>query len=54
MYNRQANSFHHYDSSKPYNTSAARSLAKNVEPFLHGKLNSAPSGRHLLSKLLQW
>ncbi|CAH3027281.1 unnamed protein product [Porites evermanni] len=34
LYKRQTNSFHHYDSSTPFNTSAARSLAKNVEPFL--------------------
>ncbi|KAL9959534.1 hypothetical protein ACROYT_G032864 [Oculina patagonica] len=39
MYNRQTNSFHHYDSSSSYNTSAARSLAKNVEPFLTAKEN---------------
>ena len=40
MYKRQTNSFHHYDSSTPFNTSAARSLAKNVEPFLLGKLGT--------------
>ena len=39
MYNRQTNNFHHYDSSSSYNTSAARSLAKNVEPFLSGKMH---------------
>jgi len=37
MYNKQTNSFHHYDSCNAYNTSAARSLARNVEPFLHAK-----------------
>ena len=40
LYKRQTNSFHHYDSSTPFNTSAARSLAKNVEPFLLGKLGT--------------
>jgi len=38
MYNRQTNSFHHYDSCSAYNTSAARSLARNVELFLLGKI----------------
>ena len=38
MYNRQTNSFHHYDSFRSCNTSAARSLARNVEPFLTGKI----------------
>ena len=42
LYKRQTNSFHHYDSSTPFNTSAARSLAKNVEPFLLGKLGKRP------------
>ena len=37
MYNRQTNSFHHYDSCSSFNTSAARSLARNVEPFLNGE-----------------
>ena len=37
MYDRQTNSFHHYDSCGSYNTSAARSLARNVGPFLHGE-----------------
>ena len=35
MYYRETNSFRHYDSSSSFNTSAARSLAQNVEPFLH-------------------
>ena len=38
LYKRQTNSFHHYDSCSGNNTSAARSLARNVEPFLHGKI----------------
>lgn len=37
MYSKQGNSFHHYDSSRSYNSSAARSLARNLEPFLAGK-----------------
>lgn len=37
LYNRQANSFQHFDSSRSYNTSAARSLARNVGPFLQAK-----------------
>ncbi|KAJ7331229.1 hypothetical protein OS493_020011 [Desmophyllum pertusum] len=37
MYNRQTNCFHHYDSFSCCNTSAARSLARNVEPFLTAK-----------------
>ena len=37
MYNRQTNIFHHYDSCSAYNTPAAKSLARNVQPFLHGK-----------------
>ncbi|XP_068758762.1 sentrin-specific protease 8-like [Montipora capricornis] len=34
MYDRQRNVFHHYDSFKSHNVSAAKSLAKKVEPFL--------------------
>ena len=51
LYKRQTNSFHHYDSSTPFNTSAARSLAKNVEPFLLGKLGKRPD---LFSVIKKW
>ncbi|XP_027055207.1 sentrin-specific protease 8-like [Pocillopora damicornis] len=42
-YCRETNSFHHYDSSSSFNTSAARSLAQNVEPFLHCRSGQNPS-----------
>ena len=50
LYKRQTNSFHHYDSSTPFNTSAARSLAKNVEPFLLGKLRTRPDLLSVIKK----
>lgn len=42
VYFQETNSFHHYDSHSSFNTSAARSLAQNVEPFLHCKSGQNP------------